>query len=48
MDDIKKVFFNYLESSIRKRLKLCVDFKRIGQLNKKISLIYFRICSYCS
>lgn len=48
MDDIKKVFFNYLESSIRKRLKLCVDFKRIGKLNKKISLIYFCICSYCS
>lgn len=30
MEDIKKVFFFYLESSIWKRLKFCVDFKCIG------------------
>nr|XP_022324480.1 transcription initiation factor TFIID subunit 1-like isoform X2 [Crassostrea virginica] len=30
MDDIKKAFPNHSESSIRKRLKLCADFKRTG------------------
>lgn len=30
MDDIKKAFPSHSESSIRKRLKLCADFKRTG------------------
>lgn len=30
MDDIKKAFPCHSESSIRKRLKLCADFKRTG------------------
>lgn len=30
MDDIKKAFPLHSESSIRKRLKLCADFKRTG------------------
>lgn len=30
MDDIKKAFPTHSESSIRKRLKLCADFKRTG------------------
>ncbi|XP_023247191.1 transcription initiation factor TFIID subunit 1 [Copidosoma floridanum] len=30
MDDIKKAFTSHSESSIRKRLKLCADFKRTG------------------
>lgn len=33
MDDIKKAFPNHSESSIRKRLKLCADFKRTGGFN---------------
>lgn len=32
MDDIKKAFPSHSESSIRKRLKLCADFKRTGDL----------------
>ncbi|XP_052759562.1 transcription initiation factor TFIID subunit 1 isoform X2 [Galleria mellonella] len=31
MDDIKRAFPSHSESSIRKRLKLCADFKRTGQ-----------------
>lgn len=31
MDDIKKAFPSHSESSIRKRLKLCADFKRTGK-----------------
>lgn len=31
MDDIKRAFPMHSESSIRKRLKLCADFKRTGQ-----------------
>lgn len=31
MDDIKKAFPTHSESSIRKRLKLCADFKRTGK-----------------
>ncbi|KAL9965023.1 hypothetical protein ACROYT_G028747 [Oculina patagonica] len=30
MDDIKRAFPMHSESSIRKRLKLCADFKRTG------------------
>lgn len=30
MDDIKKAFPSHSESSIRKRLKQCADFKRTG------------------
>ena len=30
MDDIRKAFPSHSESSIRKRLKLCADFKRTG------------------
>ncbi|BFZ24166.1 hypothetical protein BsWGS_27204 [Bradybaena similaris] len=30
MEDIKKAFLSHSESSIRKRLKLCADFKRTG------------------
>ena len=33
MDDIKKAFPSHSESSIRKRLKLCADFKRTGLLS---------------
>ena len=33
MDDIKKAFPSHSESSIRKRLKLCADFKRTGTGN---------------
>lgn len=33
MEDIKKAFPSHSESSIRKRLKLCADFKRTGNLN---------------
>ena len=32
MDDIKRAFPMHSESSIRKRLKLCADFKRTGWL----------------
>ena len=34
MDDIKKAFPSHSESSIRKRLKLCADFKRTGLLSQ--------------
>ena len=37
MEDIKKAFPSHSESSIRKRLKLCADFKRTG--NGKVSFI---------
>lgn len=30
MDDIKRAFPHYAESSVRKRLKQCSDFKRLG------------------
>ncbi len=30
MEEIKKAFPSHSESSIRKRLKLCADFKRTG------------------
>lgn len=33
MEDIKKAFPSHSESSIRKRLKLCADFKRTGNGN---------------
>ena len=32
MDDIKRAFPHHSESSIRKRLKLCADFKRTGKI----------------
>jgi hypothetical protein len=32
MDDIKRAFPHHSESSIRKRLKLCADFKRTGNV----------------
>uniref|UniRef100_A0A183DF58 DUF3591 domain-containing protein n=1 Tax=Gongylonema pulchrum TaxID=637853 RepID=A0A183DF58_9BILA len=31
MEDIKEAFPHYAESSVRKRLKQCSDFKRLGQ-----------------
>ncbi|VDP35398.1 unnamed protein product [Soboliphyme baturini] len=31
MEDIRRAFPHYAESSIRKRLKICSDFKRLGQ-----------------
>ena len=31
MEEIKKAFPSHSESSIRKRLKLCADFKRTGK-----------------
>lgn len=31
MEDIKAAFPHYAESSVRKRLKQCSDFKRLGQ-----------------
>ena len=31
MEDIKNAFLSHSESSIRKRLKLCADFKRTGE-----------------
>ena len=36
MDDIKRAFPMHSESSIRKRLKLCADFKRTGWLIERI------------
>ena len=30
MEDIRKAFPKHSESSVRKRLKLCADFKRTG------------------
>ena len=33
MEDIKKAFPSHSESSIRKRLKLCAEFKRTGRWN---------------
>lgn len=37
MEDIKKAFPSHSESSIRKRLKLCADFKRTGSAGPSIS-----------
>ena len=34
MDDIKRAFPMHSESSIRKRLKLCADFKRTGKVTQ--------------
>ncbi|KFD62438.1 hypothetical protein M514_10706, partial [Trichuris suis] len=31
MEDVRRAFPHYAESSIRKRLKICSDFKRLGQ-----------------
>lgn len=58
MDDIKKAFPSHSESSIRKRLKLCADFKRTGIVillvamkgeNEKCKLIQIiqNISSFC-
>ena len=38
MDDIKTAFPSHSESSIRKRLKLCADFKRTGDILAKTFL----------
>uniref|UniRef100_A0A8C1APF4 Transcription initiation factor TFIID subunit n=1 Tax=Cyprinus carpio carpio TaxID=630221 RepID=A0A8C1APF4_CYPCA len=38
MEDIKKAFPSHSESSIRKRLKLCADFKRTGVLKPDFRL----------
>lgn len=35
MEDIKKAFPSHSESSIRKRLKLCADFKRTGNTHTR-------------
>ncbi|XP_056909665.1 transcription initiation factor TFIID subunit 1 isoform X7 [Takifugu flavidus] len=37
MEDIKKAFPSHSESSIRKRLKLCADFKRTGKRGSPIN-----------
>jgi transcription initiation factor TFIID subunit 1 len=37
MEDIKKAFPSHSESSIRKRLKLCADFKRTGKSTCNVS-----------
>lgn len=41
MEDIKKAFPSHSESSIRKRLKLCADFKRTGHQS------WLSICLFC-
>lgn len=40
MEDIKKAFPSHSESSIRKRLKLCADFKRTGRPRSFINPVY--------
>lgn len=45
MDDIKRAFPSHSESSIRKRLKLCADFKRTGIYNF-IYIIYIILKYY--
>ena len=43
MDDIKKAFPHHSESSIRKRLKQCADFKRTGNvLSHTVKNSFFR------
>lgn len=39
MDDIKKAFPSHSESSIRKRLKQCADFKRTGTFSMSIAVL---------
>lgn len=45
MDDIKKAFPSHSESSIRKRLKLCADFKRTG--NYQPFKLLYTCCPHC-
>ena len=48
MDDIKKAFPSHSESSIRKRLKLCADFKRTGNCQTQcFRRISFQAYLYC-
>ena len=45
MEDIKKAFPSHSESSIRKRLKLCADFKRTGNTcDRKRTEESIRVC----
>ncbi|XP_065225060.1 transcription initiation factor TFIID subunit 1 isoform X2 [Planococcus citri] len=46
MDDIKKAFPSHSESSIRKRLKLCADFKRTGKKNSQKRNYYWSFLVY--
>lgn len=47
MEDIKKAFPSHSESSIRKRLKLCADFKRTGRSDSSIKAVYiYEISDY--
>lgn len=43
MDDIKKAFPSHSESSIRKRLKLCADFKRTGEQTNNLLINDFKL-----
>ena len=48
MEEIKKAFPSHSESSIRKRLKLCADFKRTGQCRVTQMYRCAIICSECN
>ncbi|VDD79558.1 unnamed protein product [Mesocestoides corti] len=39
MEEIRSAFPNHSESSVRKRLKICADFKRTGKLLKRMPVI---------
>lgn len=44
MEDIKKAFPSHSESSIRKRLKLCADFKRTGRHPRPVDAPFTNHC----
>lgn len=48
MEDIKRAFPNHSESSIRKRLKLCADFKRTGKFRGAFFILIFIGCLFIS
>lgn len=48
MDDIRKAFPSHSESSIRKRLKLCADFKRTGNGMSNPFLSFSLLLNYCT
>ena len=45
MEDIRKAFPKHSESSVRKRLKLCADFKRTGECTEQTFILH---CTYVS
>ncbi len=47
MDDIKRAFPAHSESSIRKRLKLCADFKRTGVDSNWLVCFFLRSLCLC-